>query len=128
VVEGSVEVRPDEGKGARSSGPVSLGARNQYSSRSGEMRTLSAKEIEDALAWVDGKIVFYDVPLAEALARFAQYHGCAINVSAAVANEPIGGRYGLDDLKGFLAGLELALPRIKVQSDNLSGAVTVSSR
>ena len=60
-------------------------------------------------------------------ARFAQYHGCAIHVDAAVANERLGSRFGLDDLKGFLAGLELALPRVKVQTE-LSGAVSMSLR
>lgn len=124
VVEGSVRVSPE----SPTSGPVTLGAGDQFSSRTGEMRPLAKSELDDALAWRDGKIVFYDVPLSEALARFAHYHGRAINVAPAVANEPVGGRYSIDDLKGFLSGLELALPRVKVHSDDLSGAVTVSLR
>lgn len=128
VVEGSVQVTPNSNQARPSSGMATLGAGDRFSSRTGETRALSRSELDDALAWRDGKIVFYDVPLHEALARFAHYHGRAINVAPAVANEPVGGRYSIDDLKGFLAGLELALPRVKVHSDDLSGAVTVSLR
>lgn len=128
VIEGSVEVRPGETTGTDSSSPVLLGAGNQYLSRRGETLTLTASELDNALAWRQGKIVFYDVPLHEALARFAQYHGCAINVAPEVASESVGGHHGIDDLKGFLAGLELALPRVKVHDDKLSGAVSVSLR
>jgi transmembrane sensor len=127
VVEGSVEVSPGELKGLDTSAPVSLRAGDQFSTRAGGLRHLSQSQIDDTLAWREGKIVFQDTPLSEVAARFAQYHGCAIHVAASVANERLGGRYGLDDLKGFLAGLELALPRVKVQTE-LSGAVSMSLR
>jgi transmembrane sensor len=127
VIEGSVEVHSGDTSGTRAENPVLLGAGNQYSNRRGKS-TLSPSDLDDTLAWRKGIIVFYDVPLSEALPRFAQYHGCAINVAPEVAGEPLGGRYGIDDLKGFLADLELALPRVKVHDDKLSGAVTVSLR
>jgi transmembrane sensor len=128
VIEGSVEVRPGPGYSSASERPESLSAGDHFSSRPGATRNLAANELDDTLAWRQGKIVFFDAPVSEALARFAQYHGRAINVAPDVANDRIGGRYALDDLKGFLAGLELALPRIKVHDDKLSGAVTVSRR
>jgi transmembrane sensor len=128
VVEGSVEVHPDTAPGVTSSSPVLLGAGDQYSSRKGRKVKLASSEVEDALAWRKGIIVFYDAPLGEALVRVAQYHGCAINVTPEAANVNLGGRYGIDDLKGFLADLESALPEVKVHDDKPSGAVTVSLR
>lgn len=128
VIEGSVQVRaaaPDPAAGAA---PIMLGAGDQFSATSagGTKHALSADELDDALAWRQGQIVFRDVPLREAVARFAQYHGRAINVDPAVASETIGGRHSLEDLSGFLAGLEVALS-VKVNYD-LAGAVTVSAR
>jgi transmembrane sensor len=127
VVAGSVQVRPGEINGVQPPAPIALKAGEQFSSRIGGLRPLSQNQIEDALAWRQGKIVFYDVPLREAAARFAQYHGCAINVAPAIANERVGGRHSLDDLRGFLAGLELALPRVMYHHEP-SGAVVLNLR
>ena len=127
VVEGSVQVRPGETSNTDSSSPIiSLGAGDQFASATG-VRSLTANQVEDALAWRDGIVVFHDVPLSEAAARFAHYHGCAIKVTAAVADERVGGRHDLEDLNGFLAGIELALPRVK-RDNELSGAVVLSLR
>ena len=126
VVEGSIQVRPADARGAQPN-PLPLIAGEQFSSRGGGVRPMDEKAIEDALAWRNGKVVFYDTPLNEAIARFAQYHGRAIHVSAEVAGERVGGRYSLDDLMGFLAGLELVLPRVKVHTD-MSGVVFVELR
>ena len=128
VIEGSVDVRSASEPPSAAPAPEPLGAGDHYSSRSGITRALASSELDDTLAWRQGKIVFYDTPLAEALTRFAQYHGRAIHVAPDIANDRVGGRHALDDLKGFLAGLELALPRIVIHDDKLSGAVTVSRR
>jgi transmembrane sensor len=106
---------------------MALRAGDQFSSRTGVLRPLSKSELDDALAWRQGKIVFYDVPLSEAAARFAQYHGRAINVAPAVADERVGGRHSIEDLSGFLAGLELALPGVTFHYE-ASGAVSVKRR
>jgi transmembrane sensor len=127
VIEGSVQVRPGGSHGVQTPGPVSLVAGDQFSSVTGEVRPLSASRLDDSLAWRQGRIVFHGVPLNEAAARFAQYHGCAIHIAPALAQERVGGVHSIDDLSGFLAGLELALPGAKVQRD-LSGAVSVNLR
>ena len=127
VVEGSVQVRPGETSNTHSPPPIiSLGAGDQFASVTG-VRSLSASQVEDTLAWRRGTVVFYGVPLREAAARFAHYHGCAIRVAPTVANEPIGGRHNIEDLNGFLAGIELALPWVKRENE-LSGAVVLSLR
>lgn len=126
VVEGSVQVRPGEVHGGLTPALIPLGTGDQFSTAGG-VRPLSPKQIEDALAWRQGMVVFSGVPLSEAAARFAHYHGCAIHVAPEVANELVGGVHKIEDLNGFLAGLELALPRVKIQRE-LSGAVSVSLR
>ncbi|MSU48149.1 MAG: DUF4880 domain-containing protein [Opitutus sp.] len=130
VIEGSVQVRPGQlaGAGAGAAAPFSLGAGDQLSARGGRVTVaaLSASALDDALAWRNGQIVFVDVPLREAVARFAHYHGRTVGIPASLATEKIGGRFSLDDWNGFLAALEVALP-VKVGHD-LSGAVFLSPR
>ena len=112
VVEGSVQVRTDARGGApHSEGPIPLGAGDQLLAEAGTVSVtpLPARALEDALAWRRGLAVFNNVPLRDAAARFARYHGRQITVDSAIANERVGGRYSLDDLSGFLAGMESAL-------------------
>ena len=90
------------------------------------IRSLSAGQIEDTLAWRQGLIILHGAPVQDVAARFAHYHGCAINVSPSVANELVGGTHRLDDLDGFLAGIALALP--VVRQDDASGAIVLNRR
>ena len=129
VVEGSVQVRPGDTAGTGPQPPSSLTAGQRLTAVSGRVlvRTLPPGDIEDALAWRQGMIVFERVPLREALARFAQYHGRGITVSdAAAANQFLGGRYSLDDFDNFLRGLEEPF-RLRITRD-LSGTVIVRHR
>jgi transmembrane sensor len=127
VVEGSVLVRPGEA-GGRPVAPVSLNAGDRLSSgpQGVSVQALSAKALEDAMAWRQGQIVFDGVPLREALARFARYHGRGITTTAGAAELRLGGRFSLDDLDGFFAALEQVLP-VRVTRD-LSGNVQVGMR
>jgi transmembrane sensor len=109
VVEGSVLVRPDEMSGARAADSVSLHVGDWLRVGPGSVskQTLSASELEDALAWRQGYIVFDHVPLSEALARFAYYLGRGgLTTSSAAGARHVSGRYSLDDLDGFLATIE----------------------
>ena len=122
VVEGSVQVRPGEASADR---PVMLGAGDKLSAGAGgvTVQALPASAIEDALAWRRGQIVFAGVPLSEALARFARYHGRGITAAPSVASLRVGGRYGLDDLDGFLGALEAVMPVRATRG--LSGTIQV---
>lgn len=112
VLEGSVKVQPGSLAGGGSADTVALVGGERFSARSGRIATrpLSASELEDELAWRTGRVVFNEVPLAEAAARFAHYNGRSITVDPAIANEPIGGRYALEDVAGFLNFVNLTLP------------------
>jgi transmembrane sensor len=108
VVEGSVLVRP----GIAPAAPVSLHAGDRLvAGPSVEVQKLSPAELQDWLAWRKGMIVFDHVPLREALARLAHYHGreADFTVTAAAAELPLSGQFSLDDVDGFLALLERAL-------------------
>jgi transmembrane sensor len=90
------------------------------------IRALNAAALDATLAWRQGQIVFDGVPLREALTRFARYHGRGITATAGAAELRVVGRYSLDDLDGFLAQLEEALP-VRV-TRSLNGTVQVSLR
>lgn len=127
VMEGSVEVHPGDLSGTRPGVPVTLKAGGRVSADTGGIlsTTLSAGGVEDALAWRHGQIVFDDVPLSEAVARFARYHGRAIKAVGPAANLRLGGTYSLDDFDGFFAALPRFYPGLHVAKD-LSGALVVS--
>jgi transmembrane sensor len=131
VVEGSVQVEPAIIGGTRASGPVSLvaGDRLTASAQGVSTRAVSANERDDVLAWRQGQIVFNDVPLAVALARFSHYHGRNLSTSPASAGLSIGGRYSLDDLQGFLTELESAMKTTPVRvTREANGDARVSLR
>lgn len=127
VVEGLVQVRTGDADG-RPGAPVSLRAGDQlFAGPAGvQVRALTPAVLDDSLAWRQGQIVFNGVPLREALACYARYHGSGIAATAAAAELRVVGRYSLDDLDGFLAQLEEALP-VRV-TGNLNGTVQVSLR
>lgn len=107
VLEGSVEVAPHA-----ATEPLCLLPGDQVRLADGRLfvRRGRPELTTDAAAWRDGQIVFDELPLGEAAARFAAYHGRAIEVAPEVAQLRLGGRYSLDDLDGFLAALARVLP------------------
>ena len=125
VVEGSVQVRAGNSVAGRETAPVQLGAGDKLSADAGAVtvQTLAGSDLENALAWRHGQIVFNGVPLSAALARFARYHGRGITAAPEVAGLSVGGRYSLDDLDGFLSAMEAIMP-VRVSRD-LSGMVHV---
>ncbi|PTY03721.1 hypothetical protein DB347_21040 [Opitutaceae bacterium EW11] len=123
VVEGSVQVRP-AGAGSQ---PVPIGPRDRLvlGPNGVSVVSLSAGSLEDTLAWRQGQVVFDGVPLDEALAKFARYHGRTITVSKGAAKLRVGGRFSLDDLEGFFAAIEEALHVRVIHEANGSIRVTL---
>lgn len=127
VLEGSVQTHPGDLTGQHTT-PVILGAGDNLLAGPGGIHRqfLTSAELDDALAWRQGQLVFKGVPLREVLARFARYHGRGITATADAAEISVGARFSLDDLDGFFAALEEALP-VKV-THNLNGTVGVARR
>lgn len=129
VVEGSVQVRPINLQSDRADeGPFALTALDQLSAGPDgvAVKSIPISGLEDTLAWRRGQVVFAGVPLREAADRFAHYHGSRIVVSPVIANESVGGQYSLDDLDGFLRGMETALA-IDLRTDG-NGTAYLSPR
>ena len=126
VLEGSVAVSPAASTAARGT-PFALTASDHLSLRPGSgviVNKLSAATLANALAWRQGAVIFDDVPLAAALARFAHYHDRQITASPDVADLRISARFELDDLDGFFASLA-ELKNVRAVRD-ASGAYVVS--
>lgn len=120
VAAGTVQVRPARGAAAE------LHRGDQLLSRDGaaEVRPLSADALQRALAWRQGLVIFSGTRLDEALAAFARYHGRSLQAAPEVAARLVGGRFSLDDLDGFFAGVEETL-QVKVRRDDNGGFLVV---
>jgi transmembrane sensor len=128
LVEGAVEVeRPDvRGQKSAGSGPTSdlrpptsdlrppssvlrltPGQQLVFGGATAESpRHLDASGLERALAWRQGKIVLDDLRLADAAARFAEFHGREIRVDLEAADVRLGGTYSLENLPAFFEALD----------------------
>ncbi|MBI5692456.1 MAG: FecR domain-containing protein [Verrucomicrobia bacterium] len=114
VLQGAVEVVPLVGPAAASE-TLRLRPGDQLTLEAG---ALSYRQVqpETVAAWRDGWVVFDAAPLREVLGRFADFHRRPIAVAPEVAELRLSGRFGLDDLEGFLfADLERALPAVRVE-------------
>ena len=123
VLEGTVQVRA-----GGSVAPEFLHAGDRLNADSGKVSvaTLSPDQVNAALAWRQGQIVFVGTPLREALGRFARYHGRNLTASDSAAQQRVGGLYSLDDLDGFLASLEEGMLPVRVTREP-DGAVKVET-
>lgn len=110
VLEGSVAVKP--GRDENPAGEIALVRFDQLTVGDGSagLRRLSDTAAEDAVAWREGKAVFNDTPLGEALQAFAGYHDLRVNLAPEAVALRLGGRFTLDDFDQFLDSLEDALP------------------
>jgi transmembrane sensor len=121
VVEGSVEVRPSS---AANQPPFALTAGEQLSAGAKvNVRDLTPSAVADSLAWREGRLVCDNMPLHEAAARFARFHGRHIAVDPRIADTPVGGVHSIDDLPGFLSALGTMLP-VNVSRDDSGVSIT----
>jgi len=128
VVEGSVSVQPLADKASALGSAVALkaGERLSATEQGGtSFGGISPDEVLQALAWRQGKAVFVDTPVREALAAFSRYHDQKLTATEAAAKVKIGGLYHLDDLDEFLAGLASPEYHFKVNRA-ADGSVQVS--
>lgn len=110
VAEGSVQVRP--AAAPRDAAPFELEAGDKLTAGAAgiSVQALTVGQLQDALAWRQGKVVFEGTPLEEAAARFARFHGIGIRVEGKAAAHALGGAYSLDDYAGFLNSLPVSFP------------------
>jgi transmembrane sensor len=129
VVEGSVQVRPGAAAGSQSAGPVGLEAGDRLAADAGvvTLSKLSDADLDDALAWRQGKIVCDRMLLSDALGLYGHYNGRSITVTPAAGALKVGGVYSLDDLDGFLAQMEVFQKDRRVRVEHgATGSIRVS--
>jgi transmembrane sensor len=93
LLEGAVEIENGLARLALAPG--------QQLSAAGRLVSLTPDEMARALAWREGRIVLNGLTLAEAAARFAEFHGQTVTVAPGLAERELGGSLALDDLQGF---------------------------
>jgi transmembrane sensor len=111
VTEGQVRIESDEG------GPVSVPAGNF--ARSGRDKTTvepkAASDLDAALSWRTGFLVFRDTPLAEAVAEFNRYNNRKIVVADdGVGSIRLSGKFRSTQHDAFIRLLEAGFP-VRVQ-------------
>jgi transmembrane sensor len=126
VVEGSVQVRPDDASGAHASDSTVLEAGGVLKAEGGSVSitTLQPAEIDDALAWRRGQIVCNAMSVSEALARFSHYYGRVMTATAGAGAGRAAGQYSLGNLDEFLDFLHGSMNLSVVRSAD--GTVRVS--
>lgn len=107
LLEGSVEAAQAAGGAVQTLAPG-----DQFLARAGgsEIRRLTPDQLEEVVAWREGRIVFRDTPLDRVSAQFARHHGRVIEVAPDARDLTLGGRFALDNLEEFLRDLAVALP------------------
>ncbi|MBA4136277.1 MAG: hypothetical protein C0518_03050 [Opitutus sp.] len=114
VLEGSVVVAVPGAKGD----PLKLKPGDQLVVTGGaaNIHQVTSDQLQDAIAWVKGFVVFDRMPLRDAAARFASYHDKRIEVDAALATKTYGGKHRIADLDGFLQAVPLQIPEAEITS------------
>jgi transmembrane sensor len=124
VNEGRVEVQaaapgsgpgpgpdPSGGPGRSSLRALRAGERLSTASADYSVQQVSAAQLSSEMAWREGAIIFDGQPLAAAIAEIERYTDARIIVSdPRTAALKVGGRFRTDDVQGFFAGLQSALP------------------
>lgn len=124
VLEGSVAVTAT---GAHTvPQKLSPGDRLVVSGGKFDLRRVPLEELQDAIAWLQGRVILNDMPLREAAARYAHYHDRRIEVDPAVALKGVGGAYRISDLAGFLKAVA-ATEGVKVTTD-ADGVIRIGPR
>ncbi|HEY1791335.1 MAG TPA: FecR domain-containing protein [Opitutaceae bacterium] len=101
VVEGSVHVSLSGSRGGQ--GGADLAAGGVLTSEGGRVTVSSdtPAEVDDALAWRQGRIVCNAMPVSEAIGRFAHYHGITMTATPGAGAMRAGGQYSLGNLADF---------------------------
>lgn len=111
VVEGAVEVQSFSGKGGRDPWRLlTTGDKTSYGGR-GSLAPVEKIDIAAATAWIEGKVLFDQRPLAEVIREVGRYQQGEIRVLDSWLNDlKISGVFSVNDREGFLKALEAATP------------------
>lgn len=95
---------------SRHADEVTLAPGEKVLVRSGLPMAVSATNATVDLAWAEGAVEFRDTLLADAVSQMNRYLAQPIHVLGAARRLRISGRFRVDDPKGFVDAITLALP------------------
>lgn len=118
LIEGRVAVHPSDpfvlsyGRNRLKAAPVELIAGQEFVERTDGGQALVAKvDTREMTAWQNGKLVFDNEPLLDAVARVNRYAGTKIVVDGAVAGSlKVNGVFNTGDPRAFVEGVTAYLP------------------
>lgn len=123
VTEGRVRVEDDS-----SAKPVLLDAGGIARAGSGGLRvaTQAISQVNDALSWRTGFVVFRDAPLSQAAAEFNRYNTRKLLIQdATIASIPVSGRFRTDNVDAFVRLVQSGFP---VQAHASSETILLTHR
>jgi transmembrane sensor len=102
----------------RGASTIELGAGEELLVRADGRSVVTVKaDIEAALAWREGKVIFRSEPLGEAARRLNRYSRLQVNiVGESLAATRISGVFEAGDTTGFLQALQRYLPKVSFES------------
>ena len=81
----------------------------QVRATSASLSEITAADLAQSLAWLEGRIVFYEKPLSEVLASLRRYHAGRVMITdSRVARVNVSGNFRLDDTEGAIRSLAKA--------------------
>ena len=107
VTEGRVRIEPLTSEAEAVTAELTAGAIARGAGESVLIQKRPIDEIEEALSWRKGYLVFRDTPLAEAVTEFNRYNNRRVVIDdPEVAQIPIGGNFRATNLDAFVRLLE----------------------
>lgn len=122
VVEGLVAVADAQGTGR-----IELHPGEQLSARSGSLGVPQTVDVEAAMAWTQGRLIFQRTPLADALDQMRRYHPASIRLNdPRLASLPVSGASSTARVAAFLKTLPALLPVEVTEMDD--GSLSIDRR
>lgn len=116
VLDGSVELSTDHQSAQR----LTAGQRRRMD-QFNRLQAIETADLEQAGAWLDGRLVFEHTPLSEVVAEIERHHPVDFQFAdARLSKETISGNFAASDLQPFLRSLESILPiHVKRQANTI---------
>ena len=105
-------------------GPIELSAGEALKvTQDGRAVVIPHADLEAATAWRDGKVIFRNARLSDAVERMNRYSRVKLEIAdPALGDERVSGVFEAGDTEGFIKGVQLALP-ILVRHENTNTAL-----
>lgn len=124
AVSGPTAPLPAIGLKTKNAEPIELSAGEALKvTQDGRAVVIPHADLEEATAWRDGKVIFRNAKLSDAVERMNRYSRVKLEIAdPALDNERVSGVFEAGDTEGFIKGVQLALP-VLVRHENANTAL-----